>query len=99
MGVIFCAILLAGVPKYRRGEVWKFLVRQHGIRSPNKNEDASMTKQYKDLLEQPTSHQHAILIDLGKNCICFCIHTGTFACRKLTVDEVCKFYTKKISRD
>ena len=55
-----------GVPKYRRGEVWKFLVQQHSIRAPKKEGDERLSKNYDDLLEEPTSHQHAILIDIGK---------------------------------
>ncbi|XP_077983763.1 TBC1 domain family member 1-like isoform X2 [Glandiceps talaboti] len=54
----------AGVPRMRRGEIWKFLIGQHaksnhGVFEPPPNN-------YEELLKQLTSHQHAILLDLGR---------------------------------
>ena len=68
--------LSVGVPKYRRGEVWKFLVQQHSIRAPSKDDDPKLSMKYEEILEQPTSHQHAILIDIGKTSYdLFCVKT------------------------
>ncbi|RZC37937.1 RabGAP-TBC and/or DUF3350 domain containing protein, partial [Asbolus verrucosus] len=57
-----------GVPRGKRGEVWQFLAEQYCMkvapidtaRFPNYNIP------YDKLLKQLTSHQHAILIDLGR---------------------------------
>ncbi|XP_036618970.1 TBC1 domain family member 1 [Trichosurus vulpecula] len=56
-----------GVPRHHRGEIWKFLAEQYHL----KNQFPSGKQQpkdipYKELLKQLTSHQHSILIDLGR---------------------------------
>ncbi|XP_074128457.1 TBC1 domain family member 1 isoform X4 [Sminthopsis crassicaudata] len=56
-----------GVPRHHRGEIWKFLAEQYQL----KHQYPSSKQQpkdipYKELLKQLTSHQHAILIDLGR---------------------------------
>ncbi|XP_074087685.1 TBC1 domain family member 1 [Macrotis lagotis] len=56
-----------GVPRHHRGEIWKFLAEQYHL----KHQFPSSKQQpkdipYKELLKQLTSHQHAILIDLGR---------------------------------
>ncbi|XP_060772669.1 TBC1 domain family member 1 isoform X2 [Neoarius graeffei] len=56
-----------GVPRQHRGEIWKFLSEQYLLRqqvpsAKPPNNDVP----YKELLKQLTSHQHAILIDLGR---------------------------------
>ncbi|KAM9238239.1 TBC1 domain family member 1 isoform 4-T4 [Dugong dugon] len=55
-----------GVPRHHRGEIWKFLAEQYHLRHqfPSKQQPKDMP--YKELLKQLTSHQHAILIDLGR---------------------------------
>lgn len=58
-------LVRAGVPRHRRGEVWLLLAEQYQLRSsPNAEPEASTT--YEQLLNQLTTHQHAILIDLGR---------------------------------
>ncbi|XP_046382510.1 TBC1 domain family member 1 isoform X2 [Ischnura elegans] len=60
--------LKQGVPRSKRGEVWQFLAEQHCLRTapvdikkfPNYNVS------YRGLLKQLTSHQHGILVDLGR---------------------------------
>ncbi|XP_068924696.1 TBC1 domain family member 1 isoform X4 [Petaurus breviceps papuanus] len=56
-----------GVPRHHRGEIWKFLAEQYHL----KHQFPSGKQQpkdipYKELLKQLTSHQHSILIDLGR---------------------------------
>ncbi|XP_027691999.1 TBC1 domain family member 1 isoform X4 [Vombatus ursinus] len=56
-----------GVPRHHRGEIWKFLAEQYHL----KHQFPSSKQQpkdipYKELLKQLTSHQHSILIDLGR---------------------------------
>ncbi|XP_064636063.1 TBC1 domain family member 1-like isoform X2 [Lineus longissimus] len=56
-----------GVPRSRRGDVWILLVEQHchnypGLGDPNLDSNVP----YERLLKQLTTHQHAILIDLGR---------------------------------
>lgn len=57
--------VLTGVPKTKRGELWQLLADRQTSRSapcthPNFNTP------YEELLRQLTTHQHAILIDLGR---------------------------------
>ncbi|XP_070552767.1 TBC1 domain family member 1-like isoform X2 [Ptychodera flava] len=54
----------AGVPRMKRGEIWKFLMHQHAVANKAVFEPPPDT--YEELLKQLTSHQHAILIDLGR---------------------------------
>ena len=57
-----------GVPRARRGEIWKFLIQQYNIRNPVIPEHDYWKKaNYRLLLDKPNiTHQHAILIDLGR---------------------------------
>lgn len=58
--------LRTGIPKVRRGEVWKWLAERSEIGRSDTPEFPSYTTPYEELLKQLTSHQHAILIDLGR---------------------------------
>ena len=56
-----------GVPRARRGDVWQFLIKQYAIRIPERSEEQYWKEaSYRTLLRKNTTHQHAILIDLGK---------------------------------
>lgn len=57
-----------GVPRGKRGEVWQFLAEQHCLHSapPDPSRYPNYNTPYEQLLRQLTSHQHAILIDLGR---------------------------------
>ncbi|XP_007496635.1 TBC1 domain family member 1 isoform X4 [Monodelphis domestica] len=55
-----------GVPRHHRGEIWKFLAEQYHLKHPFPNKQQPKDTPYKELLKQLTSHQHAILIDLGR---------------------------------
>ncbi|XP_064607616.1 TBC1 domain family member 1-like isoform X2 [Liolophura sinensis] len=58
-----------GVPRTKRGEVWQYLVEQHQHNNPSLaalNPTRNQGVGYEDLLKQLTTHQHAILIDLGR---------------------------------
>ena len=59
--------MYSGVPRSRRGDIWQLMVEQHRFHNPELRrltEDCHAP--YEDLLKQLTTHQHAILIDLGK---------------------------------
>lgn len=58
-------LVAAGVPRHRRGEVWLLLAEQYQLRSPPSAQPGGSTS-YQQLLQQLTTHQHAILIDLGR---------------------------------
>ncbi len=61
-----CIILITvGVPKNRRGEIWRFLLKQDSLRHKNEKKP-SMTLSYRELKEMASVHQHAILIDCSK---------------------------------
>ena len=59
----------AGVPKTRRGEVWSLLAERNNLASISSEwleKFPNLGSDYDDLKSQLTSHQHAILIDLGE---------------------------------
>nr|CAD7605886.1 unnamed protein product [Timema genevievae] len=57
-----------GVPRSKRGEVWQFLAEQFCYRQPpfDTTNFPNYHVPYADLLRRLTSHQHSILIDLGR---------------------------------
>ncbi|XP_060680963.1 TBC1 domain family member 1 isoform X1 [Hemiscyllium ocellatum] len=55
-----------GVPRQHRGEIWKLLAEQHQLRYRLPIKQQPKDTPYEELLKQLTSHQHAILIDLGR---------------------------------
>ncbi|XP_028405659.1 TBC1 domain family member 1-like [Dendronephthya gigantea] len=58
-------IVRSGVPKTRRGEIWRFLLKQNLLRNKQKPR-LSMIQSYKELKERNSVHQHAILIDCNR---------------------------------
>lgn len=61
-------LLVLGIPRGKRGEVWQFLADQYCMKvAPIDISDfPNYNVSYEKLLKQLTSHQHAILIDLGR---------------------------------
>ncbi|KAI5775792.1 TBC1D1 [Gulo gulo luscus] len=55
-----------GVPRHLRGEIWKFLAEQYRLQHQFPSKQQPKDTPYKELLKRLTSHQHAILIDLGR---------------------------------
>ena len=71
---LFCIHVVLGVPRSRRGDIWQLLV-EHQLSNKGKlNNNVWLSDEYgilyDDLLKQLTTHQHAILIDLGKHFFC-----------------------------
>ena len=60
--------MLTGVPRSKRGDVWHFLAEQYCLKlGPiDSSKFPNYNVPYENLLRQLTSHQHAILIDLGE---------------------------------
>ena len=54
-----------GVPKSKRGEIWRFLAKQHKFQSPPGDQPWN-EKSYEEIKEGLSTHQHSIFIDLGK---------------------------------
>jgi len=65
--IIDCFILFPfkGVPKSKRGEIWRFLAKQHKLQSPPGDQPWN-EKSYEEIKEGLSTHQHSIFIDLGK---------------------------------
>lgn len=63
-------LLILGVPRYKRGDVWIFCAEQY--RLTNKvacevtDSEFSLNTPYSELVSQLTTQQHAILTDLGR---------------------------------
>ncbi|XP_014251258.1 TBC1 domain family member 1 isoform X2 [Cimex lectularius] len=56
-----------GVPKMKRGDIWLHLVKHQSTKTPfNLENFPYFNVPYEHLLKELTSHQHAILIDLGR---------------------------------
>lgn len=57
----------SGVPRHKRGDIWQFLA-EYNKNAWNScgNSDIDLSTPYDDLLKQLTSHQHSILIDIGR---------------------------------
>lgn len=55
-----------GVPRSKRGDVWQFLAEQQCLRHSPPTKHPNYNTPYVELLRLLTSHQHAILIDLGR---------------------------------
>ncbi|XP_025830645.1 TBC1 domain family member 1 isoform X3 [Agrilus planipennis] len=57
-----------GIPRAKRGEVWQFLAEESCKRTApvDTSKFPNYNVPYETLLKQLTSHQHAILIDLGR---------------------------------
>lgn len=63
------AALRAGIPRQRRGEVWKFLADYRRRVNPPRHSSASKRPSeglYRSLLGELTVHQHEIFVDLGR---------------------------------
>ena len=84
--VVDCIALLtatlshaAGVPRNRRGDIWWLLMEQHKLhRRKGQRPLDELAVQYKDLLKELTTYQHAILIDLGTYQHAILIDLGTY---------------------
>ncbi|KAK9886460.1 hypothetical protein WA026_016743 [Henosepilachna vigintioctopunctata] len=65
--ILFNAIR-QGIPRGKRGEVWQFLAHQFCMTNPpmDVSNFPHYNTPYETLLKELTSHQHAILIDLGR---------------------------------
>lgn len=61
-------LVRGGVPRARRGEIWQYLIKQNRLRVPEYSDNQQWQDvPYRTLLKKNSGHQHAILIDLGKN--------------------------------
>merc|ERR1712130_177316 len=55
-----------GIPRSKRGEAWQLMAKMSKAKAPSADKFPSLTMPYSNLKSQLTSHQHAILIDLGR---------------------------------
>lgn len=70
---IFSLLRTQGIPKNRRGEIWRYLLKQDLLRrKPSTMPSVSLS--YKELKEMRSIHQHAILIDCSKHKIYFLVN-------------------------
>ncbi|RWS15269.1 TBC1 domain family member 4-like protein, partial [Dinothrombium tinctorium] len=56
-----------GVPKHKRGEIWMFLAQQQKMEMKGTEQlRINLDTPYRELLQNLTEQQHAILVDLGR---------------------------------
>lgn len=85
-------LVRAGVPRHRRGEIWLLLAEQYQLRSsPIAEIDSSTT--YEQLLNQLTTHQHAILIDLGRTFPSHPFYRDSLGAGQLSLYNLLKAYS------
>lgn len=85
-------LVRAGVPRHRRGEIWLLLAEQYQLRSsPVAEVDSSTT--YEQLLNQLTTHQHAILIDLGRTFPSHPFYRDSLGAGQLSLYNLLKAYS------
>lgn len=86
-----------GVPRSRRGEVWQLLVQLQEQRSPPPETDTEKFGQwdqaYSVLKSQLTSHQHSILIDLGRTFPSHAYFSGALGLGQLSLFNLLKAYS------
>lgn len=87
-------LVQAGVPRHRRGEIWLLLAEQYQMRSSPVAEVESMTTTtYEQLLNQLTTHQHAILIDLGRTFPSHPFYRDSLGAGQLSLYNLLKAYS------
>ncbi|XP_077518226.1 TBC1 domain family member 1-like isoform X2 [Amblyomma americanum] len=85
-------LVQSGVPRHRRGEIWLLLAEQYQLRStPSTELDSSLT--YEQLLNQLTTHQHAILIDLGRTFPSHPFYRDSLGAGQLSLYNLLKAYS------
>jgi len=55
-----------GIPRSKRGEAWQLMAKMSKTKPPPADKFPSLSMPYSNLKSQLTTHQHAILIDLGR---------------------------------
>lgn len=85
-------LVQSGVPRHRRGEIWLLLAEQYQLRSSPINEIDSSTT-YEQLLNQLTTHQHAILIDLGRTFPSHPFYRDSLGAGQLSLYNLLKAYS------
>ncbi|KRT81727.1 GTPase activator protein [Oryctes borbonicus] len=84
-----------GIPRGKRGEVWQFLAEQFCTRIPpiDLTKHPNYNIPYETLLKQLTSHQHAILIDLGRTFPCHSYFSSPLGPGQLALFNLLKAYS------
>ncbi|XP_014681573.1 PREDICTED: TBC1 domain family member 1-like [Priapulus caudatus] len=88
----------AGVPRSKRGQVWVLLVEQHLLKQGGSSSsiwDAATDPQkpYDELLKELTSHQHHILLDLGRTFPQHAYFTKQLGAGQLALFNILKAYS------
>ncbi|KAI5734410.1 hypothetical protein M8J77_006140 [Diaphorina citri] len=83
-----------GVPRSKRGEVWLFLAQQYCKQNPmDTSKFPNYNVSYEQLLKQLTSHQHAILLDLGRTFPSHPYYSSPLGPGQLSLFNVLKAYS------
>ncbi|GFY05647.1 TBC1 domain family member 1 [Trichonephila clavipes] len=82
-----------GVPRHKRGEIWQYLAEQSKDIWCNSNKDLESDEPYEELLKQLTSHQHSILIDIGRTFPNHPFYSQTLGSGQLSLFNLLKAYS------
>ncbi|KAF8784397.1 TBC1 domain family member 1 like protein [Argiope bruennichi] len=82
-----------GVPRHRRGEIWQYLTQQSQDVWCGSSKDLQSNETYDELLKQLTSHQHSILIDIGRTFPNHPFYSQTLGPGQLSLFNLLKAYS------
>ncbi|KAG8199210.1 hypothetical protein JTE90_016030 [Oedothorax gibbosus] len=82
-----------GVPRHKRGEIWQYLAEQNRSWNNVKDDSEDFDMSYEELLKQLTSHQHSILIDIGRTFPNHAFYSQTLGPGQLSLFNLLKAYS------
>lgn len=91
---LFLQAIKSGVPRGKRGDVWKMLADQHNKNHPpiDVSSFPNFNTTYQDLLRNLTEHQHAIFLDIGRTFPAHEFYKAPFGLGQLSLFNILKAY-------
>lgn len=92
---ILVQAIRTGVPKTKRGDIWRYLAEQYSVNMPSidMKKFPNFNTPYKVLLKSLTEHQHAIFIDLGRTFPNHTYYKAALGVGQLSLFNILKAYS------
>lgn len=92
---LFLQAIKSGVPRAKRGEVWKMLAQQYDKNHPplDTQDYPNYHVPYHELLKSLTEHQHAIFMDIGRTFPNHEYYKTPFGLGQLSLFNILKAYS------